>query len=774
MAHKRGSERGVMQVASGLMLAAFGAMFALAGCSSTPQEGENLGSVSQAVVCGGVTCGTGANDCNTYSCSLALTCVVGKPIKNPGDACTAPGKLVNPPGRCAMDTDGKNFVCCTGCLDEPVRGEFVCNPIANQDIKNCGASGADCSPCAQQNCADPTSCDKGECGYTPVADNTACADKSGVCYKGACCAGCIDANGACQPGNLPTVCGVSIAGDKVATCQTCVDADVCTTDICKEGTCAHGATADNTPCADANKCDGAETCQGGVCKEPAGFMCPTDNNACHAPTCSGNNCSQQLLTGTDCPDANLCNGTEKCNNGVCNVPGTPKDCDDQNPCTADGCDPKTGDCIHTPVTPGELCENGDVCDGVGVCAAGGVCQVQPAAPCVANRPNDPCNVYACDKVKGCVVASFTTAACNDSDPCTVGDKCDGAGKCVSGAAQKCDDGNPCTADTCTKGVGCTAVAANENATCDDGNDCSTGDKCVAGKCKSSGGKTCADDTNPCTVATCDPANQVCGQSNDDSLKCQVDKCHEITQCANGVCPTGAPIDCADTNPCTKDACDPATGCTHEPDDTATCTDTDLCTESTSCKAGKCVGVATVCEPVSDCHLAGTCNPNSGFCDAPRAPVGKDCNDATGKCDDKGKCIPNPVTGEGGAGGEGGTTGAGGSGTGGTTVTDGGEPPVVGNGGEGNQGIPAGGDTGTEPSGGKAGKSNTGGTDGANEGGAPETPRHVFVRDPGGCSCSVPNSQPSSLAWLGGLALAGVLARRRRARLDAAAKGPHVS
>ena len=107
MVHKRGSERGVIQVASGLMLAAFGAMFALAGCSSTPQEGENLGSVSQAVVCGGVTCGTGANDCNTYSCSLALTCVVGKPIKNPGDACTAPGKLVNPPGRCATSADGK-------------------------------------------------------------------------------------------------------------------------------------------------------------------------------------------------------------------------------------------------------------------------------------------------------------------------------------------------------------------------------------------------------------------------------------------------------------------------------------------------------------------------------------------------------------------------------------------------------------------------------------------------------------------------------------------
>src|SRR6186713_305205 len=108
MVHKRGSERGVIQVASGLMLAAFGAMFALAGCSSTPEAGENLGSVSQAQVCNGVTCGTGANDCNSYGC-LGGLCVLGKPQKNPGDACTAPGKLVNPPGRCATSADGKDF-----------------------------------------------------------------------------------------------------------------------------------------------------------------------------------------------------------------------------------------------------------------------------------------------------------------------------------------------------------------------------------------------------------------------------------------------------------------------------------------------------------------------------------------------------------------------------------------------------------------------------------------------------------------------------------------
>jgi LPXTG-motif cell wall-anchored protein len=183
-----------------------------------------------------------------------------------------------------------------------------------------------------------------------------------------------------------------------------------------------------------------------------------------------------------------------------------------------------------------------------------------------------------------------------------------------------------------------------------------------------------------------------------------------------------------------------------------------------------------CDPFDDCHIAGTCNPKSGICDSPPAPSGTECDSGAGSCDTKGKCIPNPVTGEGGAGGEGGSIGTGGTSTGGTTTMPDGGEPVVGNGGNGNEPT-TGGDTGTEPTGGKAGKGNTGGTDTVGEGGAPETPRHVFVRDPGGCTCSVPSSQSNSLAWLGGLAMlgtAGALARRRRARLDAAARNSRVS
>ena len=43
--------------------------------------------------------------------------------------------------------------------------------------------------------------------------------------------------------------------------------------------------------------------------------------------------------------------------------------------------------------------------------------------------------------------------CDDGDPCTSGETCDGAGACV-GAPFSCDDADPCTIDTCDPTAGC--------------------------------------------------------------------------------------------------------------------------------------------------------------------------------------------------------------------------------------------------------------------------------------------------------------------------------
>src|SRR5439155_862470 len=76
----------------------------------------------------------------------------------------------------------------------------------------------------------------------------------------------------------------------------------------------------------------------------------------------------------DCADADVCNGTEQCQNLTC-VAGNPLPCDDGNPCTDDSCDPTAG-CVHTnntgPCDDGNPCTTSDTCQSgtcVGVAGA---------------------------------------------------------------------------------------------------------------------------------------------------------------------------------------------------------------------------------------------------------------------------------------------------------------------------------------------------------------------------------------------------------------------
>jgi hypothetical protein len=97
----------------------------------------------------------------------------------------------------------------------------------------------------------------------------------------------------------------------------------------------------------------------------AGVECRAAVGVCDAPeVCDGTNptCPADVNQpdGFACPDATVCNGAETCQAGVCTA-GTPLDCNDFSNCTIDTCDAVTG-CVHTPV-PG--CDDGDgVASGV--------------------------------------------------------------------------------------------------------------------------------------------------------------------------------------------------------------------------------------------------------------------------------------------------------------------------------------------------------------------------------------------------------------------------
>jgi MYXO-CTERM domain-containing protein len=724
----------MIKLATTLVLSAFAALLGTAGCSAGSAGDENVGNLQQPISCGGRVPCPPDDSCGDWSCNLLTSTCTVKELTPDGNKCSDPSGAT---GICVAHQ------CVAGCYEKgSEKGQLVIHPGTEPGF--CGAIGDVCSDCVGTDTCTNYVCGlKRTCGTVAVPDDKPCTDNSGTCYKGVCCPGCFDENGTCQPGTAVKLCGKSPPGAGHALCKSCADSDACSTDICaKDGSCVHGTATDGTSCADSNTCDGAETCQAGKCTPPASFNCPSDGNACHAPTCDAQmNCSQKLLTGNGCPDGDKCNGDETCNNGTCQ-PGAEPDCDDKNPCTIDGCDAKLG-CTHAPTEAGSDCDDGDLCNGIGACDGGGKCVVKPSQVC---NDGNPCTDDVCVPAKGCTIVA-NTAGCNDGDPCTTVDKCSG-GKCVGSVPKSCDDGLPCTVDTCTAGVGCTTKPAADNSPCNDGNNCNTGDHCVAGECKPTSGKVCDPDSNPCTTATCNA--DVCGNTNDNALKCQVDKCHELTQCANGVCPASAAIDCNDANPCTADGCDPATGCTHVADDAATCNDGDLCTTGDACKAGKCVATPVECMPVDDCHVAGECDTKTGSCDDPRAADDTECENGKGTCK-AGKCELLPGAGGVGAGGEPPTGNAGEPTTPGTTGGAGGEATAVGAAGEGNPS----GETGGQATGGKT--ANT-------EGGEAETPEHVFVRTPGGCSCNVPSPAPGNWAWLAGLGLLGSLARRRRQRL----------
>ena len=116
------------------------------------------------------------------------------------------------------------------------------------------------------------------------------------------------------------------------------DGNPCTTDSCDPITgISHTPVLDGTSCSDNDVCDGLETCQAGTCSpgEPPPVP-PSD--ACNDFRCDPVQgvISEPLPDGTPCLDANVCNGDETCQAGVC-APGTPPEppsIPDANPFTA--------------------------------------------------------------------------------------------------------------------------------------------------------------------------------------------------------------------------------------------------------------------------------------------------------------------------------------------------------------------------------------------------------------------------------------------------------
>ena len=340
----------------------------------------------------------------------------------------------------------------------------------------------DTDPCNDPAC-DPAS---GEC-LPPQTDGILC-DDANACTVGDACAGA-----ACAPGQA----------------LVCDDGNACNgAEVCDPA----AGCVDGTPlnCADGNACNGVETCDAAEgCVAGQAPVCG-DGNACNGE--EGCDPLQGCVPGVplDCTDGNACNGVESCGALEGCLAGAPPICNDGNVCTNDSCAPASG-CAYQ--NNNAECDDGDA-STVGDYCAGGQCQ--PGAPVVCDDGNE-CTDDQDDPVAGCKYA-YNSGPCDDFDACTEGDTCAG-GQCVGGPAPDCDDGKPCTIDTCNALAGCIHTEAPDGTICFGG----LNHSCVSGEC------VC--------VPYC--VGKECGSDGCTGF-CGV--CDEGQECVNGSCTGGGGFD----------------------------------------------------------------------------------------------------------------------------------------------------------------------------------------------------------------------------------------
>ncbi len=280
--------------------------------------------------------------------------------------------------------------------------------------------------------------------------------------------------------------------------------------------------------------------------------------------------------------------------------------------------------------------------------------------------------------------------CDDSDPCTVGESCQGE-VCTGGSpapdGTSCDDFDPCTVnDTCIDGL-CQGGGANPQCGCcqfDSYLSSVFGETAasVFGSCSSpvtesfcsqelggtfQSGASCNLETGLCEpAATCGnevvEAGEECDDGNTVGGDCCDAQCHfepvespcddgnactiEDACDGEGSCVGGVPLTCDDGNVCNGvESCDPQFGCQAGTplncDDGNVCNGVESCDPQLGCQAGTPVSCAPAVPP---CEAGEQCNPSTGLCEPlPDPPNTTPCDldqnvCTTDRCDGAGSCV----------------------------------------------------------------------------------------------------------------------------------------
>lgn len=264
--------------------------------------------------------------------------------------------------------------------------------------------------------------------------------------------------------------------------KSCGFGAVCGASACHEQACSDGVDNDNDTlrdCADSDcasaACGVGGNCTSGVCREPTETICEdgADNDAdglidCADPECNNSTCSD----GSACTTGEVC-AALSCSAGAAVTCATPP-----GACfsMAGSCSPDTGLCSYAPLGASVVCDDLDPCSLPDRCDGDGGCS---GAPRVCAPPPSVCfgaGVCQATLDGGCTYAVLAGASCSDGNNCTSGDLCAADGGCASGTLATCQPAE-CfvfAAGDCDSDAGCRFTPAAPNA------------PCTAGRCDGNG------------------------------------------------------------------------------------------------------------------------------------------------------------------------------------------------------------------------------------------------------------------------------------------------
>jgi hypothetical protein len=308
--------------------------------------------------------------------------------------------------------------------------------------------GGACDPATHVCVASGLECN-GMCTGCEICIEEACVPDDAGC--GAPCGRCDPITVLCVPEDpLPPECDGGCTSD--SQCPDESYGDSCLIPRCMDGTCVM-----------VDEC-GSDPCEGVTCN---------DGNLCTTDSCNPSN-GQCIYTTKNCDDDNLCT-TDSCNSGNC--VNTFKDCDDGDSCTSDSCNSQTGSCSNTL-----SCDDGDLCTDDS-CSNGDCTNTPKTCDDGSGCTSDSCNSFSgnCVSIDICEEDYY----CSDEGLC---EEIDVPDTCEDSA--QCDDGNECTADSCSGGSCVNLInpkcgeTCNRNLNCIDENPCNGMESCSDNVCVS--------------------------------------------------------------------------------------------------------------------------------------------------------------------------------------------------------------------------------------------------------------------------------------------------